>query len=77
MWKKPYSNILWQLEIATKFDRMRTTDGEHLLRREYPSSRSYPKTSALSVIPAGTIIGPVLEVHIVKIYDGYAIEVAI
>ena len=29
--EKGYSNILWQLEIASKFVRMRTTDGEHLL----------------------------------------------
>ena len=28
-------------------------------------------------IPEGTIIGPVLEVHIVKILDGYGIEIAI
>ena len=31
----------------------------------------------LAAIPEGTIIGPVLEVHIVKILDGYGIEVAI
>ena len=43
--------------------------------RESSSSRSYPKTQTLSAIPEGTIIGPVLEVHVVKILDG--IEVAI
>ena len=46
------------------------------LCREFSSSRSYPKTRALAALPAGTIIGPVLEVRIVKIHDGYAIEVA-
>ena len=47
------------------------------LRREYASSRSNPKAQALEAIPEGTIIGPVLEVHIVKILDGCGIEVAI
>ena len=47
------------------------------LCREYSSSRSYPKTKALAAIPEGTTIGPVLEVHFVKILDGYGIEVAI
>ena len=47
------------------------------LCREYSSSRSYPKAQALAVIPEGTIVGPVLEVHIVKILDEYGIEVAI
>ena len=28
--------------------------------------RSYPKTRALAAIPAGTIVGPVIEVHVVK-----------
>ena len=48
-----------------------------LLCLEYSSSRSYPKTKALSAIPEGTTIGPVLEVHIVKILDGCGIEFAI
>ena len=47
------------------------------LCREYLISRSYPKTQALAAIPEGTIVGPVLEVHIVKILDGYGIEVDI
>ena len=45
-----------------------------LLCREYSSSRSYPKTKALSAIPEGTIIGPVSEDYVVKILDGYDIE---
>ena len=31
----------------------------------------------MAAIPEGTIIGPVLEVQIVKILDGYGVEVAI
>ena len=31
----------------------------------------------MAAIPEGTTLGPVLEVHIVKIRDGHAIEVAI
>ena len=46
------------------------------LCREYSSSRSYPKTKDLSAIPEGTTIGPVLEVHVVKVHDGYGTEVA-
>ena len=58
---------------------MQTTDGDQLLLlcREYSSSRSYPKTQALSAIPEGTITGPVLEFHVVKTLEGYGIEVAI
>ena len=58
---------------------MQMTDGEQLLFcvENYSSSRSYPKTTALSAIPEGTIIGPVSEVHVVKILDRYCIEVAI
>ena len=40
-------------------------------------SRFYPEAQALAAIPDGTIIGPVLEVQIVKILDGYGIDVAI
>ena len=47
------------------------------LCREYSSSRSYPKTKALAAIPQDTTVGSILEVHIVKILDGYGIEVAI
>ena len=65
-------------EIATNFDLMVTTDGENtLLYREYLNYRSYPKTRALAAVPAGTIIGPIIEVHIVKILDEYGLEVAI
>ena len=67
------------LGFLTKFDRMQTTDEEQALPlcREYWSSRCYPKTKALSAIPEGTIIGPISEVHVVKIRGGNGIEVAI
>ena len=64
----------------TKFDQIVMTDGEKFLlcvENIRVLSRSYPKTQALSTIPEGTIIGPVLEVHVVKILDGYGMEVAI
>ena len=38
---------------------------------------SIRKTKALAAIPAGTTIGPIAEVHIVKILDEYGLEVAI
>ena len=38
---------------------------------EFTSSRAYLKTKALAAIPAGTIIGPNIEVHVVKILDEY------
>ena len=41
-----------------------------ILYREYLSSRSYPKTKAWSAVPEGTVIGPVLEVHVVKFLTG-------
>ena len=46
------------------------------LCREYSNTRSHPKATAFGAIPAGRIIGPVVEVHIVKILDEYGIEVA-
>ena len=36
------------------------------LCREYSNSRAHSKAQALCAVPAGTIIGPVIEVHIVK-----------
>ena len=48
-----------------------------LLCREYSNYRYYPKAQALAAVPEGTISGPVLEVHFVKILDRYVIEVAI
>ena len=57
-----------------------TTDGEHFLLlcvENHLNSGSYPKTRASASLPAGTSIGPVIEVHIVKILDEYGLEVAI
>ena len=48
-----------------------------LLCRVYVCSRAVPQTKPLGAIPAGTIIGPISEVHIVKILDEYGLEVAI
>ena len=48
-----------------------------LLCRECSISRFLPKAPALAANLEGTVMGPVLEVHIVKIIDGYGIEVAI
>ena len=47
------------------------------LCREYSISQHYPKAQALAAILEGTIIGTVLEVHVVRILGGYGIEVAI
>ena len=60
---------------STKFGQMETTDGKQLLL--CAEITRYPTTQAFAAIPEGTIIEPVLEVHIVKILDGYGIEVAI
>ena len=38
---------------------------------------TYPKAQGLAAILGGAIIGPVLEVRIVKILDGYVKKVAI
>ena len=45
--------------------------------REHSSSRSYPKAQPSAAVHEGTIVGPVLEVHIAKILEEYGIEVAI
>ena len=64
--------FLLQPGNSTKFDRMETTDGRQLL-----ICAENKKVQAVAAVPEGTIIGPVLEVHIVKILDEYGMEVAI
>ena len=56
-----------------------TTDGEMLIfcAENIRVLELIRKTRASAAIPAGTIIGPVIEVHIVKILDECGIEVAI
>ena len=56
-----------------------TTAGELplLCAGEYTLSRSFLESQVVAAIPEGTFIGPVLEVQIVKILDGYGIEIAI
>ena len=44
--------------------------------REYTLSRVNPQSTAFAAIPAGTIIGPVIEVKIVKIIDQYGFGIA-
>ena len=47
------------------------------LCREYTFSRVDPQSRAFAAIPGGTIIGPVIEVQIVKIIDQFGLEIAI
>ena len=37
----------------------------------------FPQAKPLGAIPAGTIIGPIEEVHFVKILDEHGVEVAV
>ena len=77
--RKPHSSILLQQEIASKFDQI-GEDGWGWIApssREYAISRVYPQTKALAAVPAGMIVGPITEVHILKILDEYGLEVAI
>ena len=39
-------------------------------------SRVNPRASIYAAIPGGTVIGPVIEVHIVKILDSFGLEIA-
>ena len=41
------------------------------LCREYTLSRVHPQSTAFAAIPGGTIIGPVIEIQIVKILDTF------
>ena len=52
----------------TKFDLMRTTNGEQLLfcAKNIQVLDLIRKSKALAAVPEGTTIGPVLEVHVVK-----------
>ena len=57
---------------------MEKTDGDksHLCR-EHTCSRVFLHAKPLGAVPAGTIIGPISVVLIVKILDEYGVEVAI
>ena len=72
--KKRYSNILSQQETATKFDQMKKTDGD---KSDSCAENMFVLESFHELFSAGTIIGPISEVHIVKILDEYGLEVAI
>ena len=48
-----------------------------LLCPEHTFSRFFPESQVVVAVPENTIIGPVLEVRIVNILDGYGIEVAV
>ena len=43
----------------------------------YTLSRVNPQSRAFAVTPGGTLIGPVVEVQIVKVLDQYGLEIAI
>ena len=47
------------------------------LRREYTFSRVNPQSRAYAAILGQTVLGPIIEVHIVKIIDSFGIEIAI
>ena len=72
--KKRYSNILSQQEIAAKFDQMEKTEGD---KSHSCAENMFVLESFHEPFSAGTIIGPISEVHIVKILDEYGLEVAI
>ena len=65
--KKFFQHLVFAVKTH-KFDRMQTTDGREItpLCRDYSSSWTYRTTRALSANPEGTIIGPVLELHVIK-----------
>ena len=45
--------------------------------REYILSRAHPQSRIFAALPGGTIIGPVIEVQIVKIIDHCGFEIAV
>ena len=59
--EKPYSKILSQQEIATKFDQMVKTDGDksHFYAENMFVLESFHKPKKLGAFPAGTVIGPI------------------
>ena len=70
--------VLFQ-HLVTAGNLVMKTDGKNYssMPRIFKFSRYCPKTPALAAFATNTIIGPVLEVHTVKMHDGYALEVAI
>ena len=68
--------ISWE-EIQHSPWRGRRFWADHSFCREYTLSRVNPQSRAFAAIPGGTIIGPVIEVQIVKILYQYGLEIAI
>ena len=77
--RKTYFQYFVAAGKQCKIRPMVTTDGKQLLL--CAENTRVPdlirKAQALAAVPEETIIGPVSEVYIVKILDGYGIEVAI
>ena len=82
-WPNYVKKLQFQYLVTTGNRYQVRPDGEDgwwqitLLCREYVCSRVFPQAKPLGAIPAGTFIGPISEVHIVKILDEYGLEVAI
>ena len=45
--------------------------------KRYTCSRVFPQAKPFGAIPAGTITGPIFDVHIVKILDENGLEITI
>ena len=52
-------------------------DKSHLYAEKQLVPRVFPQAKPLGACPAGTLIGPISEVQIVKILDECGVEVAI
>ena len=68
-WKIPPRSTRWRRRMARSYTSMRKI----YLFSSLPANQTKP----LGPVPAGTILGPVQEVHIVKLLDEYGIEVTI
>ena len=74
-----FSGSGYQLGWITKLDLTRTTFFGQIipLCREYTLSRVHPTSRVFAAILGGTIVGPAIEVQLVKILDSHGLEIAI
>ena len=86
--RKPYSQesvaqqrsgneSLWECDSKTIPDADDGFGGRTPACREYTHPRQRANSRVYAAIPGNTIIGPVLQVHMVKFLDNYGIEIQI
>ena len=76
-WIVPAQGISWDEPQNSTWRGRRVWADHSIIPRTHALSRVNPQSRAFAAILGGTIIGPTIEVQIVKILDHYGLEIAI